>query len=83
MSDRNRSTTTGYMVDGKYHGTKYAQACARAQFIATEHKRPVEVTLRDGAGREPRLLTCFPRGPSRPAIELGHVSQAYPRGVAS
>ena len=53
---------TGYMVDGKYHGTKYAQACARAQFIASEHRRPVAVTLRSGNGEEQPLMTFFPRG---------------------
>ena len=48
----------GFYVDGVFYGLRLGQAIGRAQFLAREHKRPVDVVLRDGDGNE-RLCRSF------------------------
>jgi hypothetical protein len=51
---------SGFYVEGKYYGTKFAQAAGRAAFLAAEHKRGIDINFCDHLGREDVKLTVFP-----------------------
>lgn len=50
----------GFYVDGRYYGAKLAQAVARAKFIATDHRRNVDIVERNGDGGETLFRTVVP-----------------------
>lgn len=56
LSDR----LPGFYVEGRYYGTKFGQATARARFLAAEHKRTIDVNFVDHMGIEERKLSVMP-----------------------
>jgi hypothetical protein len=58
LSFENMSTRRpGFYVEGRPYGTRFAQACGRATFLAKEHKRSIDVMFVNHLGIEERELT--------------------------
>ena len=55
----------GYYVEGRYFGPNYAQACARAVWLAKDYRRLVDVILyysdTEGTYRDVKLRPGAPR----------------------